>query len=231
MDTPTRPLRDLLSETPDRRRARRYPCSLSATLVLGEREQMAEITSLSQGGVSVRCRGPVATGQTVSLLPHQQRPEVEHKALDFQVQSTSKPSADMLVRLALKDELAEHSWLAAELREGGARAQELRQRRGGVRVRCELPATLAWDDHTQAVTVCDLGTTGARVTLSEGALPDHPLKLTLTGDGPTVVALARLANVHDAAGGEYGLVFTGFEQGGTKEIMETMRRLFHPRRS
>lgn len=231
MDTPTRPLRELLSDAPDRRKARRFPGSLPATLILDGREQVAKITSLSRGGVSVRCRGPVSAGQTVSLLPHQQRPGVTHEALQFQVQSTGKPSADMLVRLALTGELADGSWLAAELREAEARAQELRQRRGGVRVPCELPATLAWDGHDHAVTVRDLGTTGARVALSEGTLPDRALRLSLTGDGPSLVAQARLASVHDARAGEYGLVFTGFEQGGPKEVLETMRRHFNPRRS
>lgn len=237
MDTPTRTLRDLLAaqsaghSATDRRKGRRYRCSIAASLRIGDHEQTCELTSLSNGGVSVRCDRPIEVGQKVEIAPHQKGAEGDLQAIAFQVQSTSKPSAGMLVRLALEEPLEEASWLFAELQELSARAQESRQRRGGVRVTCDFPATLSWDQVEQPVSVKDLGTTGARVALSQSVVPDRPLRLVLNAGETSVTALARLASVHDVESREFGLVFTGFEQGSAKEVMELMRRLFTPRRA
>lgn len=225
MDKPLALIKDLMGDFADRRREPRYPCHLPASIVTASGQSAdCEILSLSSGGLSARCSSPLESGETVQV----RRPGDE-RALPCQVQWSSK--ADQIARLAVVDPAGDY-WLCDELEQLAARARDSRQRRGGVRVKCRIPARLSWPGVSgREAMILDLGTTGARLQ-SAG----EPLPTTMQVEfGPLdhlepVSAQAELIGRHDSQAMHYGIVFTGFAQGGPGLIRDYVNHVFTPKR-
>jgi hypothetical protein len=175
MDKPMTQLKDLIRDHADRRQDPRYSCRLEGTIETGRGPVPCEILSLSSGGLSARCRGQLGRGDFVDVRSHQVRPGAEPAPLRCLVEWASKPGGDQMVRLSAQEppEALQRSWLHAEIQELGERARQSRQRRGGVRVHCQLPATVRLAEREHPATIADLGTAGARVEAPSASLSEN----------------------------------------------------------
>lgn len=212
----------------ERRREVRYACSLAGTVCQGEQAIPAEILSLSRGGISARVEGKLEKDALVEVRVDK---AAEAEPLRCRVVWAS-PTPGLVSRLSAVDspEVSERSWLDKQLEELGALAKDRRQRRGTVRVRCEIPARLGWAGHERTVVLRDLGTSGARVETEGEPLPlDHELRLTFgpLGELPEVSLEARSVGTHDSEAGHYGLMFTGDQ----RLLIDYMNEVFTPRRA
>jgi hypothetical protein len=223
MDKPIALIKDFLGDYADRRRDPRYPCRLAAVVETERGPISCEILSLSVGGLSARCSGAVEKGETVTI-----RASDHQQSLQCQVEWSGQ--ADQIVRLSFKESPA-GSWLESELEELAAQARESRQRRGGVRVKCQIPARLAWgQEQPRDAVILDLGTTGARVECRGEALPETlRLRFGPLGHLPEIVVEVR--RIHDAEPDHFGVLFTKFGSGNPRQILDYVNLVFQPRRS
>lgn len=218
-------VKDLLGDNTDRRRDPRYPCHLAAVIEAEQGQLECEILSLSASGLSARCQGRLEKGQQVRLALPAQQPVL------CRVEWGSRASSDNLVRLSLQQPL-EGTWWAAQLEGLAQWARESRQRRGAVRVNCQIPATMSWPDGQQhQVTVLNLGTTGARLrSQSEGPLPEQ-LLLSFGPLGQLPAILVEVKPVHQDDDGDHGVAFSSFQAGSQRDLLDYLNHLFEPRRS
>lgn len=217
-------IKDLMGDFADRRREPRYACLLLATVEQAGQNIDCEILSLSSGGLSARCASPLENGQTVQV-----RRQGDARQVPCLVQRSSK--ADLVARLCVLDPAGDN-WLYEELEQLAARARDSRQRRGGVRVKCQIPARLSWPGQQgREATILDLGTTGARLQCEGAELPPS-LQVDF---GPLdhlapISVQVELIGRHDPQAQHYGVVFTSFEQGGPREMRDYVNHVFTPRR-
>ena len=224
MDKPTALIKDLIGNYADRRRDRRYPCQLQGTIETAAETMACEITSLSSGGLSARCARQLEKGEVATIrLTGADRP------LKFEVQWASK--ADVIARLSLIEHDSE-SWLTEELKKLGDQARESRQRRGGVRVQCRIPARLSWPNGGEReALILDLGITGARVECAGDPLAENLIiHFGPVEQLPEVAANAKLISTHDAEAMQHGIVFTSFASGGHKDLVDYVNHLFKSKR-
>lgn len=225
MDKPMALIKDLMGDFADRRRESRYSCTLPATITTPNGESLdCEILSLSSGGLSARCPTPLASGLTVQV-----RRRGDDRPLHCQTQWSSR--ADLVARLSVL-EPAGDNWLCDELEQLAARARDSRQRRGGVRVKCQIPAKLHWPGApSRLATILDLGTTGARLHSPGEPLPERLQVEFGPLDRLAPVSLtAELIGRHDEQAMHYGVVFTGFDQGSPSLMRDYVNYVFTPRR-
>ena len=216
-------LKDLLGDN-DRRRDLRYPCQLSAVMETEQGSLECEVLSLSSSGLSARCHGPLEKGQAVAIRVEDEAP------LQCRVEWGSRASSDNLVRLSFQETL-EGSYWAGQLESLAQWARESRQRRGGVRVKCRLPAQLTLPDGQQReALLLDLGTTGARVRCEGEALPEALLMR--FGPLERLPAIeVEVKVIHDDEAGHYGVFFSSFHSGGLRDTLDYVNQVFQPRRA
>lgn len=221
MDKPRTQLQDLVPPRADRRRAVRYSCRLDGSLLREEQTLPCEITSLSVGGLSLRCGSEVRAGEMVNVRLHEAGAE-----LTCRVEWVSKAGAEQRVRLSTHGDPDQNSWLERELGFMSARAEHTRQRRGGIRVACDLPATLG----DRPAVIRDLGTTGARVECPGESPGSEPLLLSFAPLEKTVVVEVAITGEHDSEKGQYGVTFLNYKSGMVRDVLDMMNHLFTSRR-
>ncbi len=208
MERPLARVEDILGDQGGRRRDVRYACSIPGTVTSGRGESPCRIVNLSQGGLSAHCQEKLHKGEMVEV-----------RGLRCQVAWVTKTSGECHARLALLEPV-EGTWLEQELQELSLKAKEGLQRRSSLRVGCDFPATVLFQEKSHQARVIDLGSHGARIESSQPLGSEGPLVLTLgpTSDLPTVVINAAIIAVHDENALFYGLAFAGFQQGSSADL-------------
>lgn len=212
-------IEDILEDQGGRRRDVRYACSIPGTVTSGRGVSPCQIVNLSQGGLSAHCQEKLHKGEMVEV-----------RGLRCQVAWVTKTSGECHARLTLLEPV-EGTWLEQELQELSLKAKEGLQRRSSLRVGCDFPATVLFQERSHQARVVDLGSHGARVESSQ-PLELGPLVLTLgpSDNLPTVVINAAVIAVHDENELQYGLAFAGFQQGSAAALRLYLNRALEVKR-
>lgn len=204
----------------DRRGNLRIPCHLEGTLTKGKSKVDVEIIDISLVGIRVLILGKVRKGSVMELVP---RGGKNKSAIKSKIEWKSEHERGWLAGLSFQEDqdAMSKSWLFEELVAIGDEAVKTQQRREGIRVRCDAPAKLRYDDEVRPATIVDLGFGGALLE-SEGdeLKPGQKLRLDFgpVDDLCRVVLNCEVVVVHQREPVRYGLKFETYYIGGITDI-------------
>ena len=211
----------------DRRGTLRIPCQLQARLVNDKKEIDVEIVDIGLRGMRLLLKGKVRKGSVVELHPKQG----QGGPVSCKIEWKKKTSGDFLSGASFQDDqkALSESWLFEELKAIGMEAVNTQQRRSGVRVICNTPATLKQGNQKREVTMVDLGLGGALIEddgepLSKGdkvRLIYGPLD-----DMPRIAVNCEVVTTYKREVPRYGLRIDTFFDGGVTDIERYLTHFF-----